>query len=270
MDKQYVAICETTQIVQAQDLEIISEQKIDKGYKIAFRTILQNVGLNGNNRYYSHDICDLIVKQLKPKAENRALLMEVDHPLLWADPNKEPIVKKRVHSIRIQESGALLRKIWRDGDYIMGEVETLSGFKGPDIAKLILVDKAQIGFSLRALGALKPRGGNVLEVTVPLHAVTYDIVTNPSHNVAKIVEFLTESMDLSTLFEQQDEEPEVTVNTLEIRGDIIRICRNNECIVGYIDDMIREIFDSLKLKFRLQMPNQDNNIAYLTNRMIKG
>ena len=64
--------------------------------------------------------------------------------------------------------GALLRNVCFENDQIIGEVETLSGFHGPDIAKMILYDKVNVGFSLRALGSVNTRPDGTIEVLAPI------------------------------------------------------------------------------------------------------
>ncbi len=64
--------------------------------------------------------------------------------------------------------GALLRNVYFENGQIIGEVETLSGFHGPDIAKMILYDKVNVGFSLRALGSVNTRPDGTIEVLSPI------------------------------------------------------------------------------------------------------
>ncbi len=57
-------------------------------------------------------------------------------------------------------------------------------------------DKANIGFSVRMFGKLRqhPTIQEVVEVVSPLKAITYDVVTNPSHKGAHIISFIPESI----------------------------------------------------------------------------
>lgn len=90
--------------------------------------------------------------------------------------------------------GALLRNIYMEGQDILGEIETLSGFLGPDIAKMVLYDKVNVGFSLRALGSVNTKPDGTIEVLTPIKPITYDLVSNPSHSKARVLEFLPESV----------------------------------------------------------------------------
>jgi len=61
-----------------------------------------------------------------------------------------------------------LRNIYMDGGSVIGEIETLSGFNGPDIAQMVLLDKVNLGFSLRALGGVDTRPDGTIDVLLPI------------------------------------------------------------------------------------------------------
>ena len=129
-----------------QKLEILSEGVSENSGqpKVIFRAKLQTAQeKNQNGRIYSYKVCESIVNQLKDKAKNRSLLMEVDHPMV---ATKDPgLMKRRSTTVEYKSCGALLRNIYMQENSIIGEIETLSGFHGPDIAKMILLDKVNIG-----------------------------------------------------------------------------------------------------------------------------
>lgn len=78
------------------------------------------------------------------------------------------VVKRRATTVEYKSSGCLLRNIYMEGPNIIGEIETLSGFSGPDIAKIVLYDKVNIGFSLRALGAVDTKPDGTIVVLNPI------------------------------------------------------------------------------------------------------
>jgi len=251
-DKKYYFICEVTERVSPSNLTVLHEEKIPDtpNSKVVFKALLQTFNeKNGNGRWYSTEVGKEIVKQLKPRAESRGLLSEVDHPFLFS--SEKTLNLKRAATPSIQNSGALIRKIWMEGNKLFGELETLSGFKGPDLANLITKDRVEIGFSLRALGGVTPREDGVLEVSLPIRAVSYDVVCNPSHATAKVVEFLPENTtefisDTDTLLEESN------IELLE--NDMIRICDGNSCVLRFVSDIIEESFDkviSKKIRFMI-------------------
>lgn len=83
------------------------------------------------------------------------------------------ILKRRAGSIEIKNACALLRRIYMEGTDIIGEIETLSGFKGPDLASIVMYDKVNIGFSLRALGAVDQRPDGTIVVLEPIKPIKY-------------------------------------------------------------------------------------------------
>jgi len=79
---------------------------------------------------------------------------EIDHPFIaGAEPK---VAVRRASMVELKNCGALISKVYTEGNKIMGILESLSGFKGPDFRDLVMVDKANIGFSLRMLGLCLP------------------------------------------------------------------------------------------------------------------
>jgi hypothetical protein len=249
-NKKYNFIFERTSVVHNHDIEILEETELGGGKnKIAARCNLQESEMrNRNNRYYSNAICESIVGQLSPKATGRSLLMEVDHPLFVSgDPE---VLKKRASIVEINNCGALIREIGFKNKQIYGIFETLSGFKGPDLYNLIVKDKVDIGFSLRALGAVETLQDGTIMVKDPIRPITYDIVSNPSHVNAKVLEFLPESANEFI----PDGDLICEGEMLDILGkDQIVISEGDSMVVRFIDDIINERFESVVskgIKFR--------------------
>ncbi len=127
----------------------------------------------------------------------------------------------------------------------MAEIETLSGFKGPDLAGMLIYDKANIGFSLRALGAVEARPDGTMMVKQPIRPITYDIVSNPSHATARVLNFLPEAVENidhtgNLLYESDD------MSMLQM--DSIHICENGLCSIKFINDIIEESFHDSMMK----------------------
>lgn len=247
----YQIISEQTNWVSSADITILQESKTESGEpKAIFKCKLQTGDeLNQNKRRYSMDVCRSIVEQLKEKALTRSLLCEVDHPMPQSsDPN---VIKRRAATVEAKTCGALIRSIELIGKDVIAEVETLSGFYGPDLAKMLLYDKVNIGFSLRALGAVEPQRDGSLLVTQPIKAITYDVVTNPSHANARVLEFLPESD--SSLFDLSSQLICESEDILTLNEDHITICENGVCSMRFINDVITESFEDAfkRVSFRL-------------------
>lgn len=244
----YSYLIEQTNVVKNNDLHVITESVTDSGTpKVVFKATLQEAGvINQNKRRYSSAICESIVDQLSPKATSRNLLMEVDHPM----SGTEDEMKRRAGIVKLSECGCILREIKMQPDgKVVGIIETLSGFKGPDIARLITEDKVDIGFSLRALGGVTPTGDGILEVTSPIRAITYDIVSNPSHKNAKILQFIPESdtsfmndsssASHSVLFESAD----FDADRLILENDNVNLPLFENFSLEFLDSVIRKEFN---------------------------
>jgi len=242
MKNKYHFILEQTSVVSNNDLTVIEESKTSDGSpKCVFRARLQEANvLNGNKRKYSPVVCESITTQLSPKAAGRNLLMEIDHPMFGAgDPMQQ---KKRATVVEIKNCGSLLRDLKYDKNEIIGEIETLSGFRGPDLANLILKDKVDIGFSLRALGSVEPMTDGTLLVKTPIMPITYDVVSSPSHQNSRVMDFIPESLhefdnDMQVMCEGDE------LSILEAEG--IHMPQGNQSMLKFIDEIINEKFNNI-------------------------
>ncbi len=241
-------IFENTSNVSSSQMKILEEATDEHGTtKIAFETKLQTANeRNQNGRIYSTKVCENITKQLSNRAKKGSLMMEIDHPMFISDSPET--LRKRAAVVEVNNSAAKLRKVFMRGNDIIGEVETLSGFKGPDFANLVVKDKVNIGFSLRALGSVEPMHDGTLMVKTPIKPITYDIVSNPSHDNARILKFLPESCNEFV--------PENSMSLMEsvdqMDLDQTMVCEGGQCVMKFIDDIIRENFNEVisnKIKF---------------------
>jgi len=195
------------------DVQIIEENMLPgQEKKIIFKTVLQTANtVNNNKRIYPTETLMEVVRQLKPKANSRKLLGELDHP----QPQGDSAAKlKRSSTILLQNVCVLFRTMDFVDGKIVAECETLSTPSGMTLYAL-LKDNATIGFSLRAFGETADRGG-VQEVKAQgIKALTFDVVANPSHDDAVIVEFL-----------QEGENPQ------EIIGNLLQEMHEYKCGLG--------------------------------------
>jgi len=234
---EYNFIFEEVNIVSNDQLQILNESKTETGErKVKFRTKLQEADVvNKNKRRYSQHICESIVNQLQAKAKSNSLLSELNHPMSGTVDE----LKRRASIIDYNNCCAKIDDIKFKNNFIIGELTTLSSFKGPDLAKLIMDDKIDVGFSLRALGSIKPVAKGILEVATPIHAVSYDVVSNPSHANSKIIEFLPEQDNF--IFKEDNIliHEGVEIGVLEV--DNIHIDKNTGTSV-FLDQLIQESF----------------------------
>ncbi len=156
--------------------------------KIRFEACLQTVGdVNRNKRRYSKDILEGGIAKIQERLDEGSFIGELDHPIS-TNPTRQVTVLYKEASHRIMEMG------W-DGDKLVGVVESLRSPNGK-ILRDLAEDGLPIGFSFRGMGDLKPvqeNGAQVFEVQGPIHCVTWDSVSYPSHASAKITK-ITESV----------------------------------------------------------------------------
>lgn len=236
-NNEYKFIIEETNIVSYDELKILEEASVNNKPKLAFEANLQTANeRNNNKRVYDTQICETIVSRLSQKAGKRSLLMEIDHPMFVS--NDANVLKKRAGVVEINNSAAVIRKLGLNDNRIIGEIETLSGFKGPDFANLISKDKVDIGFSLRALGSVEALSDGTLQVKNPIMPITYDVVSNPSHSSARVMDFLPESSldyisETNVLYENDQ--------VILLEDDKITIDTGN-CVLTFLNEVIDNRF----------------------------
>ena len=235
-------ILETVSEVPNDCIKILENKETKSGIpKISFKARLQkSEERNGNGRIYSKSICQEITSILQPKARARSLFQEVDHPLV---ADNSPSAKARAATISLKNCGTILRDIYMDGDSVIGEVETLTGFLGPDLYNLIVYDKADIGFSLRMFGRVETEGTTGLSRVVrPIKPITYDTVTNPSHKTAKVISFIPENINEFIDNTEITMENQNILYESEILSENINLSNNNQNVYEYLDMLIKETF----------------------------
>jgi hypothetical protein len=193
-------IVETVMPVANSDLLILENKQTSSGIsKVSFLSRLQTLNeVNGNRRIYGNDVGNSILEKLGPKAMRRGLLQEIDHPIVnikTPDGKIDDGARRRAITVEINNTGSIIRKMDKKKNDIVGEMETLTSFKGPDLYRLIVDDKADIGFSVRMFGkSVVNESTKVATIVNPIHPVTYDVVSEPSHSTAKIMNFLSDNL----------------------------------------------------------------------------
>jgi len=144
----------------------ISENKLGKNGNMIVEGLLATAEVkNGNGRYYSKGLWEReIDKYMSNVNENRAL-GELDHP------DSSIINLKNVsHNIK---------KIWWDGDKVMGLIEILPTPSG-NILTALFANNIPVGVSSRGMGSLKPMG-DIMEVQDDFELLCWDFVSTPSN-----------------------------------------------------------------------------------------
>ena len=121
---------------------------------------------NQNGRVYPKIILEREVERYidGPVSENRAL-GELDHP--------ESMV------INLKNVSHNIKKLWWNGDDLMGKVEVLPTPSG-NILKELFLNKITVGISSRGMGSVQPLGEGTVEVQDDFELLCWDFVSTPS------------------------------------------------------------------------------------------
>lgn len=146
---------------------LLVEQSIKENRPLVVKGILQKAGTkNQNGRIYERKILDREVQKYieGPVKENRAL-GELDHP----DSSV----------INLNNVSHNIKKVWWDGDTVMGEVEILSTPAG-NILKELFRNGITVGISSRGMGSVEESADGTLMVQEDFDLLCWDFVSTPS------------------------------------------------------------------------------------------
>ncbi len=153
-----------------------------KNGNLRMECILQTVGdINRNKRRYSKSLMEEGIAKIKDRLEEGSFLGELDHPI-----DRNPT--RQVSVLYKEASHRILDYSW-DGNKLLGIVENLRTPNGI-ILRNLAEDGVPIGFSFRGMGDLRPMnegGQSFNEVIGPIHVVTWDAVSYPSHAQARMI-----------------------------------------------------------------------------------
>lgn len=145
----------------------LNEAKLSPSKNLIVSGVVQRAeAKNQNGRIYRLETLQREVEKYMagPIAENRAL-GELDHP------DSSIINLKNVcHNIK---------KLWWDGNDLMGDIEILPTPSG-NILKSLFINNITVGISSRGMGSVKPLGEGTVEVQDDFELLCWDFVSTPS------------------------------------------------------------------------------------------
>lgn len=172
----------------AQTIGIAKKVKKIKEGRIRADVVVQTGGdVNRNHRRYATKLLKDGVEMINPRIKEGSFLGELDHPI-----DKDPV---RQVTVLYKESSHQFCEMGWDGNKLVAVIESLRTPNG-EILKNLAEDGIPIGFSFRGMGDLKQiveNGQHIYEVVGPLHVVTWDAVSYPSHEAAKLIK-ITENV----------------------------------------------------------------------------
>jgi len=121
---------------------------------------------NQNGRVYPKHILEKEVEKYVAESivQNRAL-GELDHP--------ESTV------INLKNVSHNIKRLWWEGDDLMGEIEILPTPSG-NILRELFANKITVGISSRGMGSVQPLGEGTVEVQDDFELLCWDFVSTPS------------------------------------------------------------------------------------------
>lgn len=190
---------------------------------IRMECVLQTTGdINRNKRRYTKAVLEEGIKQVIPRIKEGSFLGELDHPI-----SRDSI---RQSTVLFKEASHRILETWWENNKLKGLVETLNTPNG-NILKSLSEQKVPIGFSFRGMGDLKEITEGTtrfFDVVGPLHIITWDCVSNPSHKDAKVLrikENFTEKLENNILKEN------IIYNIKDMEKGKEYICENGICYI---------------------------------------
>ena len=145
--------------------EQISESIEKNSGKLLVRGILQKATeQNQNGRVYTRALLEREAGKYNELINDRRALGELDHP--------ESSV------VNLQNVSHNVKKMWREGDSLLGDVEVL-GTPAGNILKELFKSGITLGISSRGMGTTRESEGKTM-VNDDFELVAFDFVSNPS------------------------------------------------------------------------------------------
>jgi len=194
--------------------------------KVIFEAYLQEADIkNQNKRVYPRKVLDEAMKKIQAKIDKRGFVGELDHPITDDQVRQTTVMYKEVSHI-IREWG------W-DGPFIRGVIETTPYSDNGKTLSGLIMDRVPVGFSLRGLADVEDRQ-TFQEVLAPLMVITYDSVSEPSHNTATIQEIRNEHV----------------VHIIKESKQLI-CCSNGKCYLpNYFDELVERRIINLVNRYK--------------------
>jgi len=194
--------------------------------KVIFEAYLQEADTkNQNKRIYPQIVLNEAMNKINDKITRRAFVGELDHPISEDQVRQTTVMYKEVSHI-IREWG------W-DNSLIRGVVETTPYSPNGKTLSGLILDRVPVGFSLRGLADVEDKS-SFQEVLSPLIIISYDSVSEPSHNTATIQEIRNEHV----------------VHIMNESKQLIR-CSNGKCYLpNYFDELIEKRILQLSSKYK--------------------
>lgn len=146
--------------------ELVKESMSTGGPLVVTGILQRKNAKNHNGRIYPGPILEREAdKYAKVQIKERRALGELDHP--------------ESSIVNLNNVSHNVKKMWWDGDNLLGEVEVL-GTPAGNILKELFKAGIKLGISSRGLGSVQSDGNNNNIVQEDFELIAFDFVSNPS------------------------------------------------------------------------------------------
>jgi len=201
---------------------------------VMFRGKFQEAeAVNKNKRMYPFDVLDENVSRLMEAINDRRLVGELDHPT-------DSI-------IHFANASHIVKKLWWEGQILMGEGEILNTPHGK-VLKALIEDGVKVGISSRGVGNGKVNEDGILVIGESYKLITFDAVADPS-TFAAFQEKVVGSKKESVIPPVEPTKPVVKSNS-GIKNEASRIDTiNKDALIATLGGFVKS--QTQKLKSRI-------------------
>jgi hypothetical protein len=190
--------------------------------KVIFETFLQEADeVNQNKRLYEKHVISEGMDGVKDKVSARSFLGELDHPITENQIRQTTVLYK--------ECSHLIREYGWEGNLLKGVVESTPYTENGRILSGLILDKVNVGFSMRGIGDIEDNG-NHQKVMSPLMIICFDAVSDPSAKRATVQEIRNENI----------------VRVIKESKQVVH-CDNGQC---YLTDYFDKLVESKMIQLR--------------------
>jgi len=144
---------------------------------------------NRNHRMYPKSVIEkgLQTEYIRERLATKTLFGEAGHPLA-------PNLERQLYMDQSNMSHRI-NEIWWEGNLLKAYIESASTARGNDFEGIVQ-SGSKVAFSLRAVGPVVEKRGDITVVLDPLTIFTWDWILHPSHREAYMDNIVSESADL--------------------------------------------------------------------------
>lgn len=218
------------------------------------QTILQEAEAeNRNKRSYSLESLKNAIysPMVQEKFQRKTFYGEAGHPLGKDIERQTNIDQSRISHI--------VTEAHFDGNILRGTVESANTATGRDFQGLIR-QGSEVSFSMRGMGGVSRKIGNINRIEGPLYIICYDWVVFPSHSNAYMEKIIKEDANMNIDQQMLMEGASFTFNMQELSNYIIDSSKNVRELCESQNFTATGVNSTLDLKNKMLNVNENGDI----------